>query len=360
MARRRPPYLLKESTRHGKTVWYVRKGDGPRTRIKGDYGSPEFMAEYEAAIRGEADRAPAKAKDAQGSLAWLIARYRDSAAWTALSMATRRQRENIFKHVIDSAGSFAFASIDKGDIAAGRDKRAKTPAQANNFLKAMRGLYQWGCEAQLVKTDPTQGVKGVPVKSEGFHVWTEDEIGRFEERWPIGTRERLALAILLYTGLRRGDAARVGRQHVRDGVILMRTEKTNTQVAIPILPELKAVIDASPTGDLALIARHDGQPMAKEGFGNWFKDACKAAGVPGSAHGLRKAGATRAAENGATERELNAIFGWTGNKMASHYTQTADRAKLAKQAIGKMGRNETGLANPAPKILLPAPKNKSN
>ncbi len=82
-----------------------------------------------------------------------------------------------------------------------------------------------------------------------------------------------------------------------------------------------------------------------------------AAGVPGSAHGLRKAGATRAAENGATERELNAIFGWIGNKMASHYTQTADRAK---QAMGKMGRNETGLANPTPKILIPAPKNKSN
>jgi hypothetical protein len=73
MARRRPPYLLKERTRHGKTDWYVRKGDGPRTRIKGDYGSPEFMAEYEAAIQGEAAKSPQKAKDAQGSLAWLIA-----------------------------------------------------------------------------------------------------------------------------------------------------------------------------------------------------------------------------------------------------------------------------------------------
>ena len=311
-----------------------------------------------------------KAKDAQGSLAWLIARYRDSAAWTALSMATRRQRENIFKHVIDSAGSFAFASIDKSDIAAGRDKRATTPAQANNFLKAMRGLFQWACEAQFVKTDPTQGVKGVAFKSDGFHVWTEDEIQRFEARWQIGTRERLALAVLLYTGLRRGDAALMGASMFAlvitddDGqtarfAFLLRTEKTNTLVAIPILPELQAIIDASPTGDLALIARHDGQPMAKEGFGNWFKDACKAAGVPGSAHGLRKAGATRAAENGATEKELNAIFGWTGSKMASHYTQTADRARLARAAMGKMGRNENGLAIPAPKILLPAPKNTS-
>ena len=78
-ARRRPPYLLKGSIRHGKTVWYVRKADGPRTRIKGDYGSPEFMAEYEAAIHGEASKPPQKAKDAQGSLAWLdraLSRFR--------------------------------------------------------------------------------------------------------------------------------------------------------------------------------------------------------------------------------------------------------------------------------------------
>ncbi len=79
MARRRPPYLLKESTRHGKTIWYVRKADGPRTRIKGDYGSPEFMAEYEATIHGEASKPPQKANDAQGSLAWLdraLSRFR--------------------------------------------------------------------------------------------------------------------------------------------------------------------------------------------------------------------------------------------------------------------------------------------
>jgi NADPH:quinone reductase-like Zn-dependent oxidoreductase len=73
-------------------------------------------------------------------------------------------------------------------------------------------------------------------------------------------------------------------------------------------------------------------------------------------HGLRKAGATRAAENGATERELNAIFGWTGNKMASLYTQTADRALLAKAAMKKLARNETGLSNRAPEISNPAPK----
>lgn len=356
MPRPRPPYLQKERTRHGTTVWYVRRGDGPRTRIKGDYGSPEFMAAYHAAVSAEISKTAKKTPSASSSLAWLIARYLEPAAWATLSGSTRRQRENIFKGVIESAGEFSYRSITKGDIAAGRDKRSTTPAQANNFLKAMRGLFGWAAESEFIELDPTKGVKAVSVKSEGFHVWTEDEICRFEERWPVGSRERLALAILLYTGLRRGDATRLGRQHIRDGVILMRSEKTGTQLAIPILPQLQEIIDASPTGDLALIARKDGRPMVKEGFGNWFKEACKAAGVPGSAHGLRKAGATRAAENGATERELNAIFGWSGTKMASHYTQTADRARLARQAMTKLARNETGLSIPAPLSTIPAPK----
>jgi integrase len=142
--------------------------------------------------------------------------------------------------------------------------------------------------------------------------------------------------VLFYTGLRRGDAAILGRQHVRDGVIVTRTEKTRQTVTIPLLPELAEIIAATRTGDLALIATNNGRPMTKESFGNWFRNACRAAGVPGTAHGLRKAGATRAANNGATEAELEAIFGWRGGRMASLYTRHADRTRLARQAMEKM------------------------
>jgi integrase len=144
--------------------------------------------------------------------------------------------------------------------------------------------------------------------------------------------------LALYTGLRRGDAAKLGRQHVKDGIITIRTEKAGTLVVIPVLPELAAVIAASKTEDFAFVAQPDGQPMRKESFGNWFKDACKAAGVPGSCRGLRKAGATRAANNGATELELNAIFGWTGSRQAINYTRAANRARLARQAMEKLKR----------------------
>jgi len=142
---------------------------------------------------------------------------------------------------------------------------------------------------------------------------------------------------LLYTGLRRGDAVRVGWQHVRDGVIVLRTEKhrrgkLGEQIAIPILAPLAESIAATKTGDLTYLVTESGTPWVKESFGNWFREACRLAGCPGSAHGLRKAGATRAAERGASERQLMAIFGWSTGKMAQHYTRSAYRMRLARDA----------------------------
>jgi len=90
-----------------------------------------------------------------------------------------------------------------------------------------------------------------------------------------------------------------------------------------------------------------GKPLTKESFGNQFRAACKAAGVPGSAHGVRKIAATRAANAGATVAQLEAIFGWTGGTMASHYTRNADRKRLAKDAMRFLA-NETSTSIPAP------------
>src|SRR5262249_3135991 len=68
----------------------------------------------------------------------------------------------------------------------------------------------------------------------GFPPWSEDDVAAYERRWPIGTPQRVWLDVLLYTGLHRGDAARLGRQHIRHGVASLATEKTGTTVALPI------------------------------------------------------------------------------------------------------------------------------
>lgn len=338
MPRPRPPHLQRQITRHGKAVWYVRVGHGPRVRIRAEYGTPEFDEEYRAAFAST----PAKksAAPSYGSLEWLLTRYRETTAWTDLSLATRRQRENIFASAITTAGQEPYAKVTAATIEAGKERRAHTPAQARNFLDAMRGLFRWAKKSGLVKVDPTLGVANPPRKAgDGFRAWTEEDVAAYEARWPIGTRQRVWLDVIAYTGLRRGDAFRLGRQHVRNGVATIKTEKSGftVEVSLPILPVLQASLDAGPTGDLTFIVGANGHPLTKESFGNEFKAACKAAGVPGSAHGVRKIAATRAADNGATEYELMAIFGWADPKMAALYVKKANRKRLAAQAMTKLG-----------------------
>ena len=108
---------------------------------------------------------------------------------------------------------------------------------------------------------------------------------------------------------------------------------------------LAATIAATKIGDLTFLVTERGTPMVKDSFGNWFRDACRAAGCPGSAHGLRKAGATRAAENGATVNQLMALFGWKTEKMALLYTRKADRKRLASQAAPLLVSAQTSNEN---------------
>lgn len=333
MPHRRPPHLHKEITRHGKAVWYVRIGKGPRVRIDEPYGSRAFTEAYDAAIAGKAKR-PGKA--AEGTLRWLLERYRKSGAWTGLSLATQHQRSNIFRGVLETAGDAAFTDITRKAIIDGRERRESTPSQARHFVVAMRGLFRWAVAAEHCTKDPTEGVASPRPKTEGHHTWTLEECEAYEKKWPVGTRERLAYDVLLYTGLRRGDAAVLGRQHVKRGIVTIRTEKTGELVIIPLLSPLVKSIEASPTGDLTYITTAKGKPYTKDSFGNWFRRQCEEAGVPGSAHGLRKAGATRAADNGATEAELEALFGWRGGRMASVYTRKANRGRLALKAAIKL------------------------
>lgn len=331
------PHVHKETNRHGKPAWYLRVNRGRRIRLTAPYGSPEFEKQYFDAMAGKTDQ-PEKARE--GTLEWLVERYRDSGAWAKLSNATRRQRENILRQILAKAGKERWSAINRKSIIASIEARSKTPYQARHFFDTMAGLFKWAVAADIAKVNPTLDIELPETpRSEGFPVWTDEDIDRFEKKWPLGTRERLALDLLLYTGLRRGDAVMVGRHNVRDGEIVLKTQKTGTEVTIPILPELQASIDAAPTGDLIYIVGEKGKPMTKESFGNWFRDACRGAGVKKSAHGLRKAGATRAANNGATVAQLEAIFGWKGGGMASLYTRAADRRRLARDAISKLSKN---------------------
>jgi integrase len=214
-------------------------------------------------------------------------------------------------------------------------------------------LFHWLVESGLVASDPTAGITVVRPTTDGFAAWTEDDERRFRSHWKLGTRERVAFAVLRETGLRRGDAVRVGRPHLRDGVIRFATEKTGERAAIAVSPALAEALTAGPCGELTFIATMDGRPMIKESFGNWFGEIAKAAGVNKSAHGLRKAAATADAIAGWSDAELDAKYGWTGRKMASLYTRGANRERLSLAAAKRtQGEHEV------PHLVgnLPAPR----
>ena len=331
------PYLQRERSRHGLTTWYVRIGDGPRVRVKGEYGTPEFAAAHKAALASLLTECPQEAirRPHAGSLAWLAERYRETSAWADLSAATRRQRDNIFKRLLAESGSIPFVDIARKDIVATLDKRRDKAAAGRHFLETVRGLFKWALDAELIDADPTAGIRTMRRKSDGHPPWTDEDCARYEARWPLGTRERVAYAVLIETGLRRGDAVIFGKQHIRNGIATIRTEKTGEVVSFAITRALATATEAGPCGDLTFIAGEGRQPLTKETFGNWFRKACRASSVAKSAHGLRKTAATRHALDGATELELMARYGWSEPRTAAIYTRKANRERLALSADAK-------------------------
>lgn len=338
MPKKRLPYLETFLSRHGKRMWFFRVGKGPRLRLPDEYGSPAFVAAYNAAL---ASRAIAAAKPAR-TLRWLISEYLESPAWAALAKETRKQFRYQLARMKERAGEAPIHEITPASIAAGRDLRASKPTDANKFLKCSSALFRFAVDRQWLRDNPAKGIAKLRTAGTGFRTWKEEEALLFEERWPVGTRERLAFDLLIYTGVRRSDVVRLGRQHTRGGEITITTEKSRNagrpvEVTITILPPLAASIAAAPTGDMTYIVTAKGSAFGKESFGTWFKKACRAAGVPGSSHGLRKLAAVRMAENGATEAELNAVFGWAnGSDEAKTYIRKASRSKLARGGIVKM------------------------
>ena len=331
MPRPRLPHIVRETTRHGRVVWYFRRGKGRRFRLAGQYGSQEFLESYRAA---EADiSAPSPSTpEKPGTVAWLVTHYMETSEWSQLAPVTRKNRGAIYKQIVMKAGMELVNRITASGIQKSLDRR--TPHSARGFLKAIRPLFNWAVRAGYLKVNPVAGIKAPKVRSEGYHTWTEEEVASFETQWPIGTKARLALDIMLYTGLRRSDAVRLGRQHIKAGEITLRTSKTGAVVYLPLLAPLARSIAASATGDMTFLVTAFNRPFTAAGFGNWFRDRCVEAGVPGRAHGLRKIGAVRAAENGATALQLQTVFGWESAVEATRYTKAADRKRIARDAAG--------------------------
>lgn len=350
---KRPAHVSYYRDRHGVMRWRFRKAGLSESQTRALYGSPEWLAWYQAALSGEPVQIGAGRTEA-GTMSALIVDYYTTAKWVQLAPNTRTTYRGILERMRAEHGHRKVADLTADRIEKLLDARATTPAAANNLLRMFRILMPLAIKRGMIKVDPAAYVKPLKIKSDGFHTWTESEIEKFEARWPVGTRERLALDLLLYTAQRSGDVRRMGPQHVKGGYLTVKQEKTGAELELPVLPPLAASLAAYRSGHLTFLTTQHGKPYTAKGFGNWFSDAAQKAGLPVgcAAHGLRKAAATRLANSGASSSQ---IMAWTGHKTlkeVARYIRDADQkrgATASGEGLERPKREHT-LPNPAERL----------
>jgi len=359
-------YVYEDVDRHGNVRFYFwRKGSRhKKIRLRETPGTTAFQAEYDAAVAAVSVEAstvatPSTERAKPGTWRWLCEQHFASGEFRQLEKSTQSVRRRTLEATFDEPRApgapeiFADCPIERMTrqcVTVLRDRKGELFDAANNRVKAIHRIFTWAIAQQppLARVNPATSVAKLGGKTQGHHTWTIEEVEQFETCHPRGTTARLALALLLYTGQRRSDVTRLGRQHITKRNWLRFTQFKNRNrnpvtLEIPIIPVLQEEIAAAPAGDLTFLVNANGRPFSIAGFGNKMRQWCDAAGLSHcSAHGLRKAGAVRAAENGATAHQLQAIFGWRTLSEAERYTKEAEQKRLAGDAMGLLGRTKEG------------------
>jgi integrase len=353
-------YLYEDVSAWGQVRLYAWRGKGHRkVRIRSAPGTAEFMREYEQALALSQLPPAAPTNDPRklpvpGTWRHLCVSYMQTPEFKALDPRTQRVRRTILEHTFDEKiapdSSRVYADVPVSEMTPDavfvlRDRKAHVPEGANNRLKAIKRVFRWALERRVpgVRYNPAADVAYLKRVTRGFRPWTPEDVQKFEQCHAIGSQARLALALYLFTGVRKSDVVRLGKQHVtREGWLKFTTHKGRNRhpvvVELPIIAPLRMVLDQSPTGSMTYLVTQAGCPFTANGFGNKFRQWCNKAGLPGlSAHGLRKLAASTAAERGASVNELMALFGWLSEKQAVHYTRAADRKKLSSAASKLLG-----------------------
>jgi integrase len=335
----------------GRAHHYFRRAGYPRVRLPGLPGSPEFNRAYEAAL-GSAPEPIGAGRNKPGSVDAAIASYYGASEFTkALAPSSQAVRRAVLEAFRRDHGDKLLRAMPTKFLRALLDPMESTTAK--NWLAAIRALARHAIKRELIDDDPTLGIRLRRMTGDGHHTWTEEQISTFEAKHPIGSRERLALALGLYTAQRRGDVIRMGRQHVRNGVLHVTQQKTGAALAIPLHPELKLIVDAVPATQLTFLLTLRGKQFDPHAFSPWFIAACEAAGLPRKCtfHGLRKAACRRLAEAGCTVHEIAAISGHASLREVERYTKAADQARLARAAMERQASARSS-DNVTPNVTL--------
>jgi integrase len=322
-------YVNEYVDRTGKLRRYFRRGS-TRGPLPGDAGSPEFMAAYQALLGDK----PALTTKISGSLGLLITEFYASRAFRNLKRSSKQTYRAALEPLAKVHGHRTARITHKQAEKLIADIGETKPSMANLTKRVLQAVYKYAVKANWVDANPIIGID--PFKGGTHHTWTEGELQTFEKRWPLGTRQRLAYALLLYTGQRVGDVAKMNRGDVVGGELHVIQQKTGTELHLPFAAEIQKALAAYPAKGLTLIGREDGKPMTRAGLTRFMADAIAEAGLPAKcvSHGLRKAAMRRLAEAGKTTKQIAAVSGHKSLREVERYTDAAEQRRLAQDAMG--------------------------
>lgn len=330
-------YVQAFKDRHGRMRYYFRRRGYGLKALPSEPGTVAFAAAYESALN-QAKPAATSVTEGPRSMGALIAEYYLSSDFKKLSPVSQKTYRGVLEPYRNSFGRDSVINFTRAHLTAIFHGMADTPAQASNLRKRLNTVFELGVDLGWIATNPCKATRRVKYKVTGFVPWTDLEIAAYRKRWPSGTRPRLALELLLGTGVRRSDVVSLGRQHVSGARIGTTQTKGGKRVMVTMPPELQAEIALAPKG-MTFLVTHYGAPFTTKGFGKWFVAQAVAAGLTGrTAHGLRKALGRQTAEAGASDKEIAAQLGHSSTVTAAIYTKDADQVRLADQAAAKLAK----------------------
>lgn len=334
-----PDYVSAFRDRHGKERYRFRRKGFATRYINALLGTEEFRIQYRACLDGGCVPAEPEPRARPGTVDDLVTRFYRSSTWNASTDKARNHDRRIIERFRAEHGTKMVANLKFEHLDAIFAAKAAThPTAAQKLRKQLRRLMGYAVKIDMIPKNPVVETEPVKVRSAGYHTWTEEEIARYETRHPLGTKARLALALMLWTAARRGDAIRLGRQHIKDGWLSYRQEKTGKEMKLPVAQQLaQAIIAMPPSGHLTFLVTEYGKPFTRDGFGNWFRDRCLEAKVPGcTPHGLRKAISRRMAEIGQSNQSIKSVTGHSGDSEVALYTAKADQALMAGSTMAAL------------------------
>lgn len=348
------PGLVREPMGSGNFRYRVRpEGDRKkRIRIFCGPGDEDFFRQYQIARAGEQPKAQRKVSEVSKpqSIGWLVNSYFEYLEGRVKSKLTShktlKKKKNLLKRLLKNPDRKMVIPQEK--LIEMQDEMSSTPAQADAFIEAVAVMYDWAKKRKRVTSNPARGIDKIYEKGDGATPWKAADVKAFFAKHKAGTKQHVAMSVLLWTGCRIEDLTILGRQHECeiDGIWAVRwmpLKKGSSEVTTPLLTPLKAATRAPKVQGGTYVLGRGGKPFGSgDSMSAMFKRWCADAGIGHlSAHGVRKGLAELLAELGCSQYEIMAILGHSEAKTSEVYTRRVERWKLALGAMERVTASRT-------------------